>query len=132
MSDHLIWRLRNNDTAKHLCGLAADEIERLKVELREERVAVLELQQEACNRAGVPMPSQRPVVDRLREVLARIHEVARADNKRDANSYSVGDFADDMDIIFGLTSSVLYPTDGTSRPTTKGQDPQPSKLRSKG
>ena len=30
MSDHLIWRLRHNDTAKHLCGLAADEIERLR------------------------------------------------------------------------------------------------------
>lgn len=30
MSDHLLWRLRNNDTAKHLCGLAADEIERLR------------------------------------------------------------------------------------------------------
>ena len=28
--DHLIWRLRNNDTAKHLCSLAADEIERLR------------------------------------------------------------------------------------------------------
>jgi len=30
MSEHLLWRLRNNDTAKHLCGLAADEIERLQ------------------------------------------------------------------------------------------------------
>lgn len=30
MSAHLVWRLRNNDTAKHLCGLAADEIERLR------------------------------------------------------------------------------------------------------
>jgi hypothetical protein len=28
--DHLIWRLRHNETAKHLCGLAADEIERLR------------------------------------------------------------------------------------------------------
>lgn len=72
MSEHLIWRLRNNDTAKHLCGLAADEIERLKVELREERVAILELQQEACDRAGVPMPSQRSVVDGLRAALQSI------------------------------------------------------------
>jgi hypothetical protein len=28
--DHLIWRLRHNETAKHLCGVAADEIERLR------------------------------------------------------------------------------------------------------
>lgn len=33
MSEHLIWRLRNNDTAKHLCGLAADEIVRLRAAL---------------------------------------------------------------------------------------------------
>ena len=29
-ADHLLWRLRHNDTAKHLCNLAADEIERLR------------------------------------------------------------------------------------------------------
>lgn len=26
---HLLWRLRHNETAKHLCELAASEIERL-------------------------------------------------------------------------------------------------------
>jgi len=41
MSDHLIWRLRKNDTAKHLCGLAADEIERLRAALGE--IAGLEI-----------------------------------------------------------------------------------------
>lgn len=30
---HLLWRLRNNDTAKHLCGLAATEIEALQKEV---------------------------------------------------------------------------------------------------
>ncbi len=28
--DHLVWRLRSNDTAKHLCGLAAEAIEKLR------------------------------------------------------------------------------------------------------
>ena len=32
MSD-LVWRLRKNETAKHLCGLGADEIERLRAAL---------------------------------------------------------------------------------------------------
>jgi hypothetical protein len=27
--EHLLWRLRNNHTAKHLCGLAADALEEL-------------------------------------------------------------------------------------------------------
>lgn len=32
---NLIIRLRGNQTARHLCGLAADEIERLQAALRE-------------------------------------------------------------------------------------------------
>lgn len=40
--------------------------------LVEERAAVLELQREACARDGVPMPSERPLVDKLRAMLDRI------------------------------------------------------------
>ncbi len=29
---HLLWRLRNNDTAKHLCAIAGDAIERLQAD----------------------------------------------------------------------------------------------------
>lgn len=45
---------------------ADPEIERLRADLREANDAIRELQQEACDRAGVPMPSQRPLVERLR------------------------------------------------------------------
>lgn len=31
---HLLWRLRNNHTAKHLCDLAADAIEELEKQLK--------------------------------------------------------------------------------------------------
>lgn len=33
-NEHLIWRLRNNDTARDLCRIAADEIERLNALLK--------------------------------------------------------------------------------------------------
>lgn len=39
---------------------AALEIERLRATVRELDEAIRELQQAACDRAGVPMPSQRP------------------------------------------------------------------------
>lgn len=111
MSDHLIWRLRNNHTAKHLCGLAADEIERLKVELREERVAILELQQEACDRAGVPMPSQRSVVDRMREMLGRVSHL---------NSFrELNDILPEVRALLGTP----LPTDGAEVSSTKVRTP---------
>ena len=43
-----------------------DEVERLKAELKEANEAILELQREACARDGVPMPSERPLVDELK------------------------------------------------------------------
>lgn len=46
MSDHLIRRLRGNGSAKYLCGLAADEIERL--------VALLEQSRRAAQPAALP------------------------------------------------------------------------------
>lgn len=44
---HLLWRLRHNDTAKHLCGLAADEIERLSALLSSPRVEDVRRMREA-------------------------------------------------------------------------------------
>jgi hypothetical protein len=38
--EHLLWRLRHNETAKHLCCLAADAIERLSSPRPEDREAV--------------------------------------------------------------------------------------------
>lgn len=47
--DHLIWRLRHNETAKHLCGLAADEIERLRASRAKVVEANRELDAALCN-----------------------------------------------------------------------------------
>ncbi len=48
------------------------DIERLKAELKDANAVIHVLQQEACNRAGVPMPSQRSLVDKLREEIERL------------------------------------------------------------
>lgn len=39
----LVERLRRNETARHLCGLAADEVERLEGELARVRGLLVEL-----------------------------------------------------------------------------------------
>lgn len=53
------------------------EVERLRADLIEERTAVRELQRDACARDGVPMPSERPVVDKMRAEVERLREVVR-------------------------------------------------------
>lgn len=60
---HLLWRLRHNDTAKHLCGLAADEIERLSALLSSPRVE--DVRREALEEAA-------RVAEKLAAELARL------------------------------------------------------------
>jgi hypothetical protein len=65
-----------------------DVVQRLATELlkykelgatiKELQQAIRELQQEACNRDGVPMPSERPLVDKLREQMNRMSSVLTA------------------------------------------------------
>ncbi len=51
--------------------MARDETIRLQDEqIKELNAAILELQAAACARDGVPMPSERPLVDKLRERIA--------------------------------------------------------------
>ncbi len=52
--------------------MSDSDIERLKAELKDANAVIHVLQQEACNRAGVPMPSQRSLVDKLREEIERL------------------------------------------------------------
>jgi hypothetical protein len=46
--DHLLWRLRHNETAKHLCGLAADAITRLRPRGREAIEAAAKVAENGC------------------------------------------------------------------------------------
>ena len=48
------------------------ENQKLRVAKRESDEAILELQREACARDGVPMPSERPLVDKLRDENQRL------------------------------------------------------------
>ena len=43
----------------------------LEADKREQAETILEFQREECARVGVPMPSERPVVDKLRELMAK-------------------------------------------------------------
>jgi len=58
-NSHLLWRLRNNDTAKDLCRLAADEIERLNAALAptEPKSPLLQAIEKA--RGGTAAPPKR-------------------------------------------------------------------------
>lgn len=60
-----------------LTGTNAELREILEAYLESE-AAIRELQQAACDRDGVPMPSQRPVVERLREALATLRAMSAA------------------------------------------------------
>lgn len=53
------------------------EVERLREEKIELNKGILELQREMCARDSVPMPSERPVVDKLREALALATTIIR-------------------------------------------------------
>ncbi len=48
------------------------EIEHLRAEKIELNEGIRELQREICARDGVPMPSERPVVDKLRAEIERL------------------------------------------------------------
>ncbi len=52
------------------------EVERLRAEKIELNEGILELQRMLCARDGVPMPSERPLVDKLREEIERLQEAA--------------------------------------------------------
>jgi chromosome segregation ATPase len=80
---------KGRDISGYLGGKAIEDYEkqngelvRFRAELKEANEAIHELQQEACDRAGVPMPSQRPLVERLRAANAELavkaaNEIAR-------------------------------------------------------
>lgn len=63
-------RVRDQEGARVLLAHIAAQNE----ELKDMRGAVLELQRDLCAKAGVPMPSERPVVDKLRERVRRLEE----------------------------------------------------------
>lgn len=82
MADDLVGRLREYESCllrfrdKELVKEAADALERLQDELKETRQTVWDLQNEQCARDGVPMPSQRPLVDKQREEIERLRSAA--------------------------------------------------------
>lgn len=71
--DHLLWRLRNSKTAKHLCDSAADEIERLVACSRDDNKEMNELREEIINlvAAGWKMPPRQLQPIRTTECEAR-------------------------------------------------------------
>lgn len=82
VADDLVTRLRHAHEhegvdVERLFGAAADRIEALMAEKHEQAVAILELQREACARDGVPMPSERPVVDKLRDRIEALQSALR-------------------------------------------------------
>ena len=55
----------------------AARIAKLESEAKDRDEAILELQHAACARDGVPMPSERPVVDKLRDRIAKLEAALR-------------------------------------------------------
>jgi len=66
------------------------EIERLRAGLLEANRVIYELQQAACDRAGVPMPSQRSVVDRQKAEIEQLRAAAKRSAVTKEAAYQLG------------------------------------------